>query len=148
MKRTALKRKTPIARGAPMQRRPMRRKRGSTSYSRRDRDMPRMGWCKTLPCLLSRPSAPFIELWHGPSDLDPCRGPVEAHHAGEHAGWQKPPDDTVLPLCDHHHDDLTDRRGVFAGWPKLSLKAWELAAVAHCQALYASHMAGQDDALF
>lgn len=126
----------------------MRRKPRSTSYARRERDMPRMGWTKTLPCLLSRPGAPFIDLWRGPADIDPCRGSVEAHHAGEHGLSAKAPDSTVISLCSHHHRALTDRTGVFAGWPRHSLKAWELAAVAHCQALYAEHMARQDDALF
>lgn len=115
--------------------------RGGTKYSRRPRDMARMGWCKRLPCMLHRPGAPFAELWHGPADIDGCRGPIEAHHAGEHAGWQKALDDTVLPLCDHHHDCLTDRRGVFAGWPKFSLKRWELAAVESYQRAYQDHLA-------
>jgi hypothetical protein len=115
--------------------------RDGTKYSRRPRDMARMAWCKHLPCTLARPGAPFAEFWHGPADVDGCRGPIEAHHAGEHAGWQKAPDDTVLPLCDHHHDCLTDRRGVFAGWPKFSLKRWELAAVESYQRAYQDHLA-------
>ena len=123
----------------PLRRTAMRRQRGSTRYDRRERDMARMAWCKSLPCSLVRLGAPFIELWHGPPDVDGCRGVIEAHHAGDHAGFRKPPDDTVIPLCDHHHDCLTDRRGCFAGWPKFALKKWELAAVAHYQARYAEH---------
>lgn len=129
MKRSPLKRKSP-----------MRCKPRSTRYSRRERDIPRMLWTKTLPCML-RPEPPFRNLWHGPAESDGCRGVVEAHHAGEHAGWQKAPDDTVIPMCDYHHDCLGDRQGVFSGWPKFALKAWELAAVEHYQALYAARTA-------
>jgi hypothetical protein len=130
--------------------RPVRnRPRQRTKYARRPRDTPRMLWCKTLPCALARPGAPCIELWRGPPDVDACDGPIEAHHAGERGTGQKAPDDTVVPLCKHHHDCLTDRgsrRGVFSGWPRGAVKRWELAMVAVYQHRYAEHVAGRDAA--
>lgn len=129
MKRGApLRRRTPLARG------PMRRRRGSTSYSRRERDTDRMGWCRTQPCALAEPP---IASWAGPLP-DACRRHVEAHHAGAHGLSNKSPDDTVIPLCDHHHDDLTDRRGVFSGWPIGALRVWQDAMIAIYQARYAA----------
>lgn len=106
-----------------------------------------MLWCKTLPCMLAEFQIPFAELWHG-SYIDGCSGPIEAHHAGEHGLSNKAPDNTVAPLCDRHHDCLTDRMGAFAGWPKYSLKLWELAAIAHYQALYAARSSGSSGELW
>jgi hypothetical protein len=94
-----------------------------------------MAWVKTLPCLLASGVPPFGDLWRGPPP-DRCARPVEAHHAGVHGMSQKAPDDTVIPLCDHHHDCLTDRRGVFAGWPRHAIKLWELAAVEWVQVVF------------
>lgn len=125
----------------------MRRRRGSTKYSRRERDLERMAWIKTLPCAIggnrTNQSAVAAELWLGPPP-DRCRRAVEAHHAGEHGLGAKPDDDTCIPLCDHHHDALTDRRGVFSGWQKYGLKIWELAVVAHYQAMYAARSSSGD----
>jgi hypothetical protein len=122
----------------------MRRRRGSTKYSRRERDFPRMGWIKTLPCVLADGVVAVAgDLWIGPHP-DTCRRAVEAHHAGEHGLGEKPDDDTCIPLCDHHHDSLTDRRGVFSGWQKYGLKIWELAVVAHYQAMYAARSSSGD----
>lgn len=151
--------RSPLHRGKPLKRSAMRRRPKSTSYSRRDRDMARMRWCKDQNCCLlvlqhalvrsadplrmDTPAA-VLSLWFG-REVDFCSGHVEAHHAGEHGMGAKADDDTCIPLCSSHHRDLTDRRGVFAGWPPRSLKAWELAAVAHYQARYAEHLAADPD---
>lgn len=121
----------------------MRRKHGSTKYSRRPRDLDRMAWIKTLPCSVSGVMvAP--DLWRGPTP-DRCQRAIEAHHAGEHGLGAKPPDDTCIPLCDHHHDALTDRRGVFSGWPRRAVKEWEIAVIAHFQDLYAAGPTSGED---
>lgn len=133
MKRSQLKRKTPTGRSR------MRRNPRSTSYSRRDRDFDRMEWCKTLPCDLGLwPDPTAYTLWPEGSRrlIGYCDGVTEAHHAGVHGVGQKAPDDTVIPLCQHHHQCLTDRRECFAGWPHGSLKTWELAAIEKYQRLY------------
>lgn len=154
--------RSPLRRGKPLKRTRMRRKPRSTSYSRRERDMARMGWIKTRSCAvlvtnhaLSLARSMFAELvpsavltlWTG-REIDICSGVIEAHHAGEHGLGNKAADDTCIPLCVHHHRSLTDRLGIFAGWPPRSLKAWELAVVAHYQALYAEHVAAQPAPLY
>lgn len=118
----------------------MRRKFGSTKYARRERDYERMAWCKTLACAVAAGgiSSP---LWMGPAP-DACQRGIEAHHAGERGIGQKAPDNTVIPLCDHHHDALTDRRGIFGGWPHHAVKLWELGQIDHYQRVYARLVAG------
>lgn len=121
-----------------MKRTPMRRRPRSTKYSRRERDTERMGWTKMMPCSVGDGLTPLAyDLWLG-GDVDACRGPIEAHHAGVHGLSEKAPDDTVIPLCDHHHDSLTDLRGVFSGWPRGAVKAWELAVIEFWQSRYAA----------
>jgi hypothetical protein len=92
------------------------------------------------------------ELWTGPglwvgTIPDPCRREVQAHHAGEHAGFTRPPDDTCIPLCDHHHSSLEEHRGTFADWPRGAIQAWELEQVARYQMIYAqrSTLPGDDE---
>lgn len=115
-----------------------RRRKKSTKYSRRDRDLQRMAAVKTMACAVR--SAPIAShLWQGAAP-DPCRGVIEAHHAGVHGLGQKPPDDTVIALCRHHHRSITGEpggRGCFDGWPRGTVKAWELACVEIYRAAYA-----------
>lgn len=106
--------------------------RGATSYARRPRDLDRMAWIRTQACALL--GAP-LSTWVGPRP-DACKRHVEAHHAGTHGVAQKSPDEETVPLCDHHHDDLTDVRGVFAGWAPGALREWQNAAIAFYQARY------------
>lgn len=142
-----------------------RRKRSRTKYARRPRDLAYMAWVKQHPCCLTMmegwrrslhpggaEGARILGLWHGPLRFDGCRGEVEAHHAGEHGRGQKPPDNTCIPLCAAHHrgDDvgITRYRGPFAGWPRGSVKRWELAMVELYQRAYAEHQVDQDSTLF
>lgn len=143
VKRSPLRRKTWLKRS------PMRRRRrvdqagdvaaqgfgsGPTKYRRRVRDLAYMGWVKTRPCSAGSWEIPL--LWRGPRP-DACRGAIEAHHAGVRGVGQKAPDATCIGLCSHHHRELTDRAGCFAGWPRGALKDWELAVVDRYQELYA-----------
>lgn len=125
----------------------MRRGKGSTKYARRERDYDRMAWVRSLPCAVLGYQSPdslpsslgslmLPPWWHGPQ-VDPCRRWTEAHHAGEHGYGNKAPDATVIPMCDHHHDSLGERRGIFAGWPHGAVKQWELAMIAYYQRRYA-----------
>lgn len=121
-----------------MKREPMRRKPRSTSYSRRERDTDYMLWIKQRTCSVGQGAEPVaFDLWRG-GTIDECQRGIEAHHAGVHGLGNKAADDTCIPLCDHHHDALTDRSGCFAGWPRGAVKQWELAVVTHYQARYAS----------
>jgi hypothetical protein len=65
--------------------------------------------------------------------------PSRPHHAGEHGYGNKARDDTVIPLCKHHHEAITNRtnrKSVFHGWPRGAVKRWELAMVALYQERY------------
>lgn len=99
-----------------------------------------MLWTKSLLCALYVPGQASGPPWLGPPP-DRCQRVVEAHHAGERGVGQKAPDDTVIPLCGHHHACLTDRRGAFSGWPRGAVKQWELAMIAVYQRRYADETA-------
>ncbi len=157
MKRTPLRRKTPLTRGA--RRAPRRR----TKYARRVRDFEFMGWVKMQPCAMLQMEAwrlrrqhpdgdRLLGLWQGPLVFGRCRGVVEAHHAGRHGTGEKSPDAETIPLCEAHHrgDDIgiTRFRGPFAGWPRGTVKLWELAMVEIYRERYAAHASGGTDALF
>lgn len=145
MKRGAPLRRTPLKRRAGLKRAPMRRRRGSTSYARRERDMDRMGVVRSWPCCVAVPGE---VAWPGPVPPDACMGTTEAHHAGERGLGRKAPDDSVIALCDHHHDDFTDRRGVFSGWPRGAARAWQDEQIARHQQLYEGHRRGIATGLF
>lgn len=40
-----------------------------------------------------------------------CDGPIDAHHQGKHAMSEKTDDSRCVPLCRHHHRQVTD-----GGW--------------------------------
>lgn len=63
---------------------------------RQDRkpDKPYLAWLHTREC-----AALFCRR------ESPCKGPITAHHAGDHGFGQKPPDSTAIPLCDAHHQN-------------------------------------------
>lgn len=132
--------RSPLKRGKPLERSAGRPKeeRKPTRHARRERDWDRMAWCKQQRCALAELNTRDGELWHG-GPADPCNGAVEAHHAGDRAGWRRAADDTVIPLCHHHHACRTDHRGVFAGWPRGAIKAWELAVVDLYQLAYSTY---------
>lgn len=131
-----MNRSSPLGRRVALKRSWIRRKRRSTRYSRRPRDIDRMRWTRHQPCALRDARLTTGSAWLHPNPPDACAGHVQAHHAGKHGLSQKADDNTVIPLCNHHHDDLTNRRGVFAGWPPYMLKAWEVVVITHYQHEY------------
>lgn len=109
MKRTPLKRKTPLrSRSSKVQQsaapcgdvKPLKRPglkrsriapRSKTGrYARRDRQREYMLWVKTQPCLVCG------------------RKPTEAAHTGSRGFGQKAPDQFVIPLCPDHHRHRRD----------------------------------------
>lgn len=78
MKRTALKRKTPL-----------KKRRGTARRSARVRNPAYMAFVRSLPCALLT--------------THQCAGPIHAHHAGMRGFGQKASDDTCIPLCAFHH---------------------------------------------
>jgi hypothetical protein len=64
----------------------------------------------------------------------PCRGRIEAHHAGTRPGIAlKSHDHTALPLCTQHHRDLHALAGPFRGWRKEELRSWSEMEIAMVQ---------------
>lgn len=54
-----------------------------------------------------------------------CGGPVQAHHAGEHAAGKKAPDSTAVPLCLGGHMELHDFRGPFRDYTRTRIRNLE-----------------------
>ncbi len=140
MKRSSLRRKTPLAR------KPMRRGKRRTKYARRERDRPRIQWTWQQNCAVADWGYGRVASWHGPP-AGRCSGRVEAHHAGVHGYGNKAPDDTVIPMCTLHHGQITGEpggRGCFDAWPRGTVKEWELVMIEHYRARYAAHLSGME----
>lgn len=137
--------RSPLRRTSTLKRSPRRRKRGSTKYAKRERDFDYMGFIKGQPCAVGYNHQPaYDEFWRGLYVDEHC-GTIEAHHAGVRGVGQKAPDDTCIPLCSEHHRKLGERCGLFSGWPRGAVKLWELAVIAHYQALYAARSSSTTD---
>lgn len=114
MKRTPLRRKTPL-----------RRRSLKNSYRRRARDLDHMSDVRRLPCAVR--TCQFRTF--GDSDVmmpqpTRCEGRVQADHAGERAYGKKAPDDTTIPMCRKHHEERTDYKGAFKNWKAEQMRAW------------------------
>lgn len=99
-----------MKRHVPLKRTPMRRRKGSTKYSRRQRDLDYMALVKTLPCVAA--------------NLSPCEGEIEADHAGRRGLGRKCSDLETVSLCTHHHRCRTDFTGPFKNWNQDKMRAW------------------------
>jgi len=73
------------------------------------------------------------------SPCTPCRGRIEAHHAGRRPGIaMKAHDETCIPMCHQHHVlELHALAGVFRGFTKETLRAWQDREIVETQALLA-----------
>lgn len=129
MKRTTLRRR------AWLKRTRMVRRRRSTAYARRPRDLAFLGWVKLQRCLVALHTGLAVS----------CAGPIEADHAGDRGYGEKCPDSESIPLCRAHHRARTDSRGFFAlaMWPgetdanrKLARREWIDARIAETQLRY------------
>lgn len=106
MKRTPLKRKT------PMKRQWIKRSSKKNSYAKRPRFTDHMVWVKTLPCVA-------LDL-----DGHACSGPVEADHAGVRAMGRKCHDFETIPLCKAAHDARPGRRYPFDLMTRSAFREW------------------------
>ena len=66
----------------------------------------------------------------------PCERRIEVHHAGRHGHGQKSDDDTTIPLCDNHHDAITDRLRPFRDIPAEQVRVLQDALIAMYSELY------------
>jgi hypothetical protein len=120
MKRTALKRRTPIRRKAWMKRGKVK-----SAYRRRTRDFSFMQWARRQPCV-ARP-------------LSMCEGRVQADHAGKRGLGQKCPDHECIPLCRTHHMQRTAFAGPFKDWDQAKMREWlerQMISTSHEYTLY------------
>jgi hypothetical protein len=111
VKRTPIRRRTPLARSS------MRRRTERSAYRARERDVGYMLWVKRQPCLMRG-------VWGC------CSGPVEADHAGLRGIGRKAHDSTCIPLCRYHHGASRFPRN----WSQVQRRAWLHAAVVYTQA--------------
>ena len=116
MKRTELKRKTPLRASCPTLKRgkplPAKRAKGERRTTA-VRDRAYLDAVKTLPCCAS----------HLPG-VDPCWGPIDPHHTTRHGAGVKGDDDKAIPLCRKHHGNVEDLSGPFKGWKRSARDAW------------------------
>lgn len=93
-----LRRSKPLSRGAHL------KKKGSGKYARRERNWGRMAFVHSLPCVVGE--------YQGITGS--CDGPIHAHHmTPRRQDWH---DETVVPMCSHHHDCWHGFMGFFKGW--------------------------------
>lgn len=138
MKRSPLRRKTPLRARSPIHR--ARRDRGDAGvelggrlngpvsvpparrprsrYRQRERFTEYMLWVKRQPCLMRG-------IWGS------CSGQVEADHAGLRGTGRKAHDSTCIPLCRRHHQGSRFPRA----WTQEQRRAWLHAAVVYTQAV-------------
>lgn len=128
MKRSALKRKTPLRRNSPSKRQVPRK---VSAYKARVRDVDYMLWVKRLPCAART--------------LGGCRGRVEADHAGRRALGQKAHDRTCIPLCRTHHVQRGSFSGPFREWTQVQMRLWLVECMVNTCNLYLAHHKGVDE---
>lgn len=129
----------------------MRRKRGTTSYSRRDRNFDFMGWIKQQPCividlqpiLFIRRTLPLIETARlirlvSCHLVTICAGDVEADHMGARGLGQKADDYTCVAMCSQHHRERTDHSGIFRPLNRDEVRAWRDVAIERTQAAWSN----------
>ena len=124
MKRTPLKRKTPLARASRM---PARR--GAARRSSRVLDPSYLAWIRRQPCAAG--------ACFGVAGGE-CIGASEPEHKREGVGMgQKSSDLYAYPICRRHHGDRHDGRGAFGAMSRDELRAWVSARIVEANSSYA-----------
>lgn len=146
MKRSALKRKTPMLRISHKRRKISAAIStfasslvgdGKTKHARRPRALDFMGWTKRQPCMVRQ----WLDELHAAAgnrivlrDEDLwCSGLIEADHAGNRftqGDGKRAYDWTCIPLCKKHHEQRTNaagtrgQAGIFFGFTCEMLRSW------------------------
>lgn len=108
MKRTAIKRHTPMPRPRRWGIKPGKPKR----LSRVGADPAYLAFVRTLECC--------AKGWGR------CEGVIEANHARKGVGMgRKAPDRETFPLCHKHHAEWHDANGTFKGWLREQRRTFE-----------------------
>mgnify|MGYP001565150064 CR=1 FL=1 len=107
---------------------PVPRRRATPRRSERVVDMAYLAWCRAQPC--------SVGVWL--RSFKDCRLPIDPHHAGRHVHGlgAKPNDDTAMPACRRHHDDLQFLTGPFKGWGDAERQAWQDREIARHRSAY------------
>ncbi len=122
MKRTLLKRRTPMRR--------VRMKRGRPAVQPPERrDDSFKAFVRTLPCCAPLP------MFDGATTACMAR-PCDPHHKHGDGKGIKTHDRTCVPLCRYHHDDAEGKRGVFSGFTKQQTRDWHDAESKRVNELY------------
>lgn len=126
MKRTPIKRKTPLRTKRRVVARPPRRTKRAGS------DPAYLARVRLLPCC-----APYERVVGGPlrgGELKVCSGRIHAHHAGRKPGTGlKANDLTAIPLCAAHHMEWHSGTNTFRGWTKEQRREWSDERIAETQ---------------
>jgi hypothetical protein len=105
----------------PLARKTWMKKRKPRRLSRAGSDPGYLAFVRTLRCYVA---------------TDVCRGRVHAHHAVHLS--QGGVDLDAIPLCQRHHSDWHEARGMFGGLSKLQRFAFSMRAIADTQAAVAA----------
>lgn len=90
-------------------------------------DFDRVSWCWTEPCYARA--------------LSPCSGGMTAHHAGKKPGMKiKTNDDSAVPLCARHHQQLEAAAPPFRDMGGEGRQALEVEWIDKARARYARPM--------
>ena len=157
MKRSPLRRKTPIARRDPKPAKARKRlpaKRATERRSSRVRDEAYLAWLRLQPCAVhafcvSILRVPEIRKGAGIvvenlADAARCSGPTDPEHRREGVGMgQKASDRDAWPCCRKHHGDRHDGTGVFKGWTRASMSEFIRTQIAEANARYDAELAGE-----
>lgn len=113
MKRTVLKRRTPLVAKHTLKRGPFTQTRVKHRRPREGSDPAYLARVRQMPCCAAR--------------LSSCEGTaVDAHHAGPRPGVaMKAHDRTAVPLCRHHHQRFHDAAHPFRRWSKAMRREWQ-----------------------
>jgi len=124
--------RSPLTRKTPLQRSPMKRRKGSTKYSRRERDLEFMNFVRSELLCSVLEEWPCVDY-----EPTPCEGPIEADHMGPRGLSHKADDRTCAALCTKHHRERTDHTGSFKFCTKAEVRAWRERAILRAQTLFA-----------
>ncbi len=143
LRRTALKRKTPLRSKVRLAvHHAIGAFRSTTSHARRERSPAFMGWTVRQTCMVRR----FVDELHRaagarqpvPAEYLRCDGPVQADHAGNRftdGNGKRAFDRTVIPMCRRHHEHRTNaggtrsQAGIFYGFTCEMVRVWSNRAI-------------------
>jgi hypothetical protein len=129
----------------------MKRQRGTTSYSRRERNFEFMTWVRAGGCIVLevnpiafiRRRLPLIEAARlieivSVNLTTICRGDIEADHMGARGLSQKADDFTCVSICQQHHIERTDHTGIFRPLNRDEVREWRAVAIERTQAAWSN----------